>query len=970
VDRDSQIPAHFFRHAWREALRYGDDDWVFVRELIQNARDARASEIRLDIGTSEHLESLSCSDDGSGMDEATIRDHLTRLFSSTKNDRNDGTVGRFGVGFWSVLRFRPSEIVVDSVHESGAHALTIDVVHRRATVSASRRADRGTTITLTRPRGSDDPHALVDVLRAKVRHYAGPVTGIGGQPPPSLVVVGVRVNEELAVGGLVHRPFIGPGFQGAIALSSTPTIRLYARGLLVREASSLEEILPRKGVTSRDNLPGLHVSTSVNADDLEVLLDRQHVVESPTLERIVDGIDRTATRLQRDVLERLAPLPPLSRAFSALRRKETAFGLLFIAMLVVAGFGGARLAESILPPRTLTQASSAGSGRHLGTKATHVESPRIDTATDPSTPAWAFRYEGPDGLLFRVGTLAVHDEAHGLVRSTPQGVRGYRFASRDDDGDPTSDARTVTVVTTAEGPDALVLPVPPGHRVIARSVTVDGEEPADLRETLHGEPLLSLGTGIHDVAYATRAVLDPESPMRAALPVLTRPPPTIPSAFATILDDVRKSDVETRISAVTDAVRNHVRYSTDPLDATLFARSTLPFLERVARFGAGDCDVQNGTLVLLMRSVGVPARLAVGLVGERGRVARDFHAWAEVFDGEAWRMLDVSPVRPRVDDAPAVSGTAVADTSASASPPGLTRASSPTVTRVDEISAPDPALRARESPPASTVSTSHHETLAPATRPLPSTRAPTTTGADRATRVLATWLAPLILALAGAVLLFKAVARRRRRRVTLDDDVAARVTETLLARAASAPADQHDRLDLRRRRMLPTTRARRASLVDVDLALLDARACVALPGTVPPLALPRDALVLDASSPIVRRLVDTLHGLVDLSAVGRALADAAPAAVTRVERALASHSPTMRVLLVDGVSTGVLAHPETRVPHIAAIGRDAPAVRRALDERDTHVSAFLIADHLFARTTAFLDVKDDVLSSLAREVLP
>jgi transglutaminase-like putative cysteine protease len=66
----------------------------------------------------------------------------------------------------------------------------------------------------------------------------------------------------------------------------------------------------------------------------------------------------------------------------------------------------------------------------------------------------------------------------------------------------------------------------------------------------------------------------------------------------------------------------------------------------VARSGAGDCTEHAVLLAALARSVGRPARVVVGvLLGVSGEGIDAFgHAWAEVHDGAAWRLLDATPV--------------------------------------------------------------------------------------------------------------------------------------------------------------------------------------------------------------------------------------------------------------------------------------------------------------------------------------
>ena len=67
---------------------------------------------------------------------------------------------------------------------------------------------------------------------------------------------------------------------------------------------------------------------------------------------------------------------------------------------------------------------------------------------------------------------------------------------------------------------------------------------------------------------------------------------------------------------------------------------------QVARTGAGDCTEHAVLLAALARAVGHPARIVVGLV----LVATDAgpeafgHAWAELHDGDRWRVVDATPL--------------------------------------------------------------------------------------------------------------------------------------------------------------------------------------------------------------------------------------------------------------------------------------------------------------------------------------
>ena len=57
----------FLQRARLEAARYGTDPWVFVRELLQNARDAGAHRVWFETSREDGRERICCRDDGTGM---------------------------------------------------------------------------------------------------------------------------------------------------------------------------------------------------------------------------------------------------------------------------------------------------------------------------------------------------------------------------------------------------------------------------------------------------------------------------------------------------------------------------------------------------------------------------------------------------------------------------------------------------------------------------------------------------------------------------------------------------------------------------------------------------------------------------------------------------------------------------------------------------------------------------------------
>ena len=125
--------AHFRERALHEALRYGSDPLVLVRELLQNARDASATTVSFETAATGGTVRLSCRDDGHGLTFAEAERDLFTLYASRKTPAD---AGRFGVGFWSVLLWGPTRLVVRSWPRAGDPweaewdgALTLSLIH-------------------------------------------------------------------------------------------------------------------------------------------------------------------------------------------------------------------------------------------------------------------------------------------------------------------------------------------------------------------------------------------------------------------------------------------------------------------------------------------------------------------------------------------------------------------------------------------------------------------------------------------------------------------------------------------------------------------------------------------------------------------------------------------------------------------------------------------------------------------------
>ncbi|MCY1061359.1 transglutaminase domain-containing protein [Nannocystis sp. SCPEA4] len=667
----SAPPGSEFRaRARAEADRYGPDPWVFVRELLQNARDAGATKVEFVAESRAGRWVLRCRDDGEGMTFAHARRYLFALYASSKESRRD-QVGRFGVGFWSVLRFEPERIAIrsrarrpdptsqDPEDRAGAWALELDgdlATARRGTPPTL----PGTEIELER--AAVDEALERRVFDAAFQNARFLATRDDPERPLVVTVNGRKVNQPFALPA-PSASFRRGRVRGVVALGGAARVELFSRGLRVRSAASLADFVVAGG-RSTDNsrvhfteLPGrLAPQALLESDALELMLSRSDARDNKALRRLVDLAQRELEGLIARQLDAARPLPLWQRPWAALRdlvRRSLAVRMILAALLGAALAGGA--AYALWGDRIWARFRPAP-GESYGTGP--IEHGETASANLPARYAdLAGRYRGPQvdvltgagarepPLTFRPADLRLHfaalifrrlGEADEARAPEPRG--DYAFgACSEGQVCPEVELR----LDAPAGP--MRVPVPTGHRVVAGSaLLVDADHP-------EGVPA-PLAAGADDEALLLLA-----APSQATLTYRTAPaqaaPPTRAVSSGLLPPELRREaralrgrSVAARVSALTRLTRELVAYSTAPeVAAQHRALAGEHFITRALEIGQGDCDVQNGLLTALLQEAGVESRLAIGFVGQGGRVNPWLHAWAEYRgqDGE-WAVADAS----------------------------------------------------------------------------------------------------------------------------------------------------------------------------------------------------------------------------------------------------------------------------------------------------------------------------------------
>ena len=140
-----------------------------------------------------------------------------------------------------------------------------------------------------------------------------------------------------------------------------------------------------------------------------------------------------------------------------------------------------------------------------------------------------------------------------------------------------------------------------------------------------------------------RARLSRPSPARPDLAPYLRPEPFIESDAPEI-----RAEADARGRAASPAHAHGRSALTRYVNALLDKKPTvsLPSAREVLRTKVGDCNEHTALFVAMARAVGIPARIAVGLVSVRN--AFYYHAWPEVYIDEGARPRALAPGRSHV----------------------------------------------------------------------------------------------------------------------------------------------------------------------------------------------------------------------------------------------------------------------------------------------------------------------------------
>lgn len=317
-----------------------------VRELVQNAADAGAQKIEVDVAydAARSLFRLSVRDDARGMNSREVEGYLTIGFSDKDPSKDRG---RFGVGKLSPYALGISRMVVETCDGHLTHRLTF-LNDGSGTIIRMGPRPRGTVVRVYKQCAREEAEKLAERSFKLVEERCGSIA-------IPLFVNGHPVNRDTALPTIYSLQFTSSAGKGVLGICSEPTHILMGGGIVLEteakilgpevsyilDSPRLAPTLSRNAVrrdhafdlilkAARVELPRF---TAHVARQLRVRTDRLRAEGTP-VERGLDANDRAALEwLRTRLLEPEDETPdPVIRGAPVL---ETADGSLVSAQEII-----------------------------------------------------------------------------------------------------------------------------------------------------------------------------------------------------------------------------------------------------------------------------------------------------------------------------------------------------------------------------------------------------------------------------------------------------------------------------------------------------------------------------------------------------------------------------------------------------------------------------------------------------------
>jgi len=638
-----------FREVIREGTEhYGGDDWFFLRELAQNSRDADASGIRIIAGyIGDNTEFIRFEDNGSGMSKAHAVKYLFKLYASSKENQREA-IGKYGIGFWTILKFEPYEIIIESKTRGETWAVKLNEKLEAEEIKPTI-IERGTKITLLRLAEFNNPEEYLNLINEKLKKFCKYLTVRKSFKKLPVYFNKSLINEEMKLEGEFVRNIKHKKLRGLIALGKKPSVKLYSKGLPIWEGLVLSDLTDNKD--NRENeqkAEGLSPVFLLNSSGIDINLSRKLPIDNRELSKMIEVSEKELSKLIYEIIKKTSKNSPFKILMEKLRNlsyriKNSFFlkTLLIIILLIpieIIILNGIynKKTEKITEKtkKQIDKTEKKDNGTRSLPNSENYSGATVSENTEKNNID--ITYYPKDKGLFKLYSATKYDILKGFIYTKSEQVK-------DNIPKTVKISSGIRIRINGINKGNSFLPYKSGYIIDKENIKKYGNKKIIIKkftdETVKiysEEYIKSLEYAIYPLKiiklkgnYIKRYT---ELPLKLKLP----------KSIADKIEPLKEKNIDEKIRAVSEIIRNLIRYSNNKKTARAYKSFyNLKWVDKVLKIGKGDCDVINGLNTLLLRKLKIPANLAIGYIGENGRMKSTMHAWTEYFN-KGWKTIDLS----------------------------------------------------------------------------------------------------------------------------------------------------------------------------------------------------------------------------------------------------------------------------------------------------------------------------------------
>ena len=637
---------NFYLDSIRDSQKgYISDPWVFLRELAQNSRDACALEIKIDPGGhGSENEVIIFSDNGRGMTYKEAEKYLFRLYSSSKSKERT-SVGMYGVGFWTIMKFEPDEIIIESYsEEEDRWAVILDgnLDHRR---SECKLRNFGTRVTLVRKKKYTNYETFCMELEKGVGRYCRFIdrkTEKGKLLP--VIFRGKLISENFEYKEGISLKYGGRNFEGVVGLGDVPEVHLFTGGIPAWKGSTLNELsLVNYEVKDKFDYikSGIAPVFYINGRNLRVNMSRRELIDDNSLQNVLKSSRRALNELVQICSDHAYPRTRSKKIWFRIKKLykniSSSYWKIILAVLILVIPLEIYLLNKLLPVKT---------GKVLTPDVVSVESYRqysaiVDKLGDGVIAD--IRYSPKENIWLKMFTAPYFDRIRGFIWDGSSRYISPKSVPVKVVAEPVETGENYNVNIYIRNGGDVFLPHPSGYRVNERSIRISGIKKIKIKKSDSGEVIVNIPGYNKTLEYNCSMQGAEDDPGYQKKYVEIPGGVKFPDEIETRIRDLFYQNIENKISKSIRLANILINYDISDGTAGYFKnyRKNENWLKKVLEIGAGDCDVINGVLCLILRKSGVRSKLVVGLIGEKGYVLPQLHSWVEYYSN-GWKIADAT----------------------------------------------------------------------------------------------------------------------------------------------------------------------------------------------------------------------------------------------------------------------------------------------------------------------------------------